>query len=79
MAVYSNINYLTHNIHVAFNVDHSPGQSVPFSGIYRCLGCHREVVAEKARQFPPQNHHQHNYMQGNVRWRLIVYADQEPK
>jgi hypothetical protein len=54
MAVYSNINYLTHNDHQAFNVDHSPGQPVPFSGIYRCLGCHREIVGEKARQFPPQ-------------------------
>jgi hypothetical protein len=36
-------------------------------------------VAEQSRQFPPQNHHQHNGSQGQIRWRLIVYADHEPK
>ncbi|SRR6266567_962852 len=57
-----------------------PGQTPPNSGIYRCMGCGREIVAEKDRSFPPQNHHQHKSpAQGHVRWRLIVFADHTEK
>lgn len=79
MALYSNSSYLSTSNEAAFNKDHSPGGQVPHSGIYRCMGCHREIVAEESRQFPSQNHHQHNASQGQIRWRLIVYADHQPK
>jgi DNA-directed RNA polymerase subunit RPC12/RpoP len=52
---------------------------VPHSGIYRCMGCGREVVAEESRKLPPQNHHEHSSAQGKIRWRMIVYADHKPK
>jgi hypothetical protein len=79
MALYKNGNYLGKSEDAAFDHVYSPGQVPPHSGIYRCLGCHREVVAEQSRQLPPQNHHQHSTQQGAVRWQLIVYADHNPK
>ncbi len=79
MALYKNANYLQQNNHNTFDVDHAPGEIPPNSGVYRCMGCGREIVAEQSRKFPPQNHHQHTYNQGAIRWRMIVYADHEPK
>jgi len=79
MAIYNHSSYLTQIDDKAFTVDHSPGQEPPYSGIYRCMGCGREIVAEESRTFPPQNHHQHTSAQGSIRWRLIVYADHKAK
>ena len=79
MATYEYPENLVKVVHPAFNADHRPGEVPPFSGIYRCMGCGREIVAEQARQFPPQNHHQHTTAQGHIRWRLIVYADHQEK
>jgi hypothetical protein len=79
MATYKYPQFLAQVNHDAFDTLHLPGQVPPFSGIYRCQGCGREVVAEQARQLPPQNHHQHSPQQGMVRWRLITYADHRPK
>ena len=79
MAIYQNAQFLTQGNDNAFNLDRKPGESVPHSGIYRCMGCGREIVAEESKQFPPQNHHQHSSAQGQIRWRLIVYADHKAK
>ena len=79
MALYNNINYLTQSNDNAFSVDYNPGTQPPHSGIYRCMGCGHEVVAEQSRQLPPQNHHQHSAAQGHIRWRMIVYADHREK
>lgn len=79
MALYKYPNVLGQTQDAAFDQIHHPGGNVPHSGIYRCEGCGREVVAEEARSFPPQNHHQHTPQQGAVRWRLAVYADHRPK
>lgn len=49
-----------------------PGEEVPKSGIYRCLGCGREICSNKGDPFPPQNHHQHTTEQGKIRWKLNV-------
>jgi hypothetical protein len=51
---------------------YSTGDNVPVSGIYRCLGCKREITSNKNDPFPPQNHHQHSPNQGSVRWKLNV-------
>jgi hypothetical protein len=79
MAIYKYQQYLTPSQDQAFDQTYHPGAHVPHSGIYRCAGCGREVVAEHARSFPPQNHHQHTVQQGAVLWRLAVYADHDPK
>ena len=79
MASYKYDQYLIKSTSDAFDGEHKPGGSTPFSGIYRCLGCGREIVSEEAKPFPPQNHHQHTTQQGSIRWRLITYADHKPK
>ena len=50
----------------------APGTATPYSGIYRCPGCGREDVSVKGYPLPPQNHHQHTYAQGPIKWRLIA-------
>lgn len=79
MALYKNGGYLGQSNSEAFDVDHKPGEKPPNSGVYRCMGCGREIVAEAERSFPPQNHHQHTTNQGSIRWRMIVYADHKAK
>lgn len=51
---------------------YDPGDTVPVSGIYICLGCNREITSNQDDLFPPQNHHQHTQAQGKIRWRLNV-------
>ena len=79
MALYKYSQYLTTSTDSAFDAEYKPGATPPHSGIYRCLGCGREVVAEESRQLPPQNHHEHATTQGAIRWRMAVYADHKPK
>ena len=79
MATYKYAKYVAKVDHSAFDEEHKPGSATPFSGIYRCMGCGREDVSVTEKPMPPQNHHQHSIGQGAIRWRLIVYADHEPK
>lgn len=79
MALYKFAQFLVNAASPSFDELHNPGAGTPFSGIYRCDSCGREVVAEFQKPLPPQNHHQHLPSQGQVRWRLIVYADHQPK
>ena len=51
---------------------YGPGDTVPMSGIYRCLGCKREITSNEDDPFPPQNHHQHTASQGFIKWKLNV-------
>lgn len=75
MALYKNPNYFRHTDDNAFDLEHRPGAATPYSGIYQCAGCGREITSVTGHTLPPQNHHQHTYGQGAIRWRLIV-ADQ---
>lgn len=79
MALYKHAEYLTQNDDPIFDEVRGPGQPAPRSGIYRCMGCHREAACNEGEPLPPQNHHQHTQNQGSIRWRLIVYADHRPK
>lgn len=75
MAYYKNGKNLTQRLDLSdFDRLHSPGDLTPNSGIYRCEGCTREMVSIATHPFPPQNHHQHSLMQGDIRWRLVVMA-----
>lgn len=56
---------------------YNPADEVPISGIYRCLGCRKEVTSNKRDIFPPQNHHQHSEAQGKIRWKLNVRTNTE--
>jgi hypothetical protein len=79
MALYKHGQYLTQSNDAAFDLEHKPGSTTPHSGIYRCMGCGREIVSEQGKPFPPQNHHQHSAAQGSIRWKMIAYADHNPK
>lgn len=72
MALYKYSQYLDHSSHQAFDQIHRPGETTPFSGIYRCEGCGKNEVSVAGRPLPPQNHHQHTMSQGAIRWRLIA-------
>jgi len=58
-----------------WTTDHGPAQTVPVSGIYKCVVCKKEVTSNKGDPFPPQNHHQHDPGQGPVSWRLNVRSN----
>lgn len=48
-----------------------PGDTVPKSGIYRCVNCGDEITSNKGDPFPPQNHAQHPCAE-KIAWQLIV-------
>lgn len=79
MASYKYASNLTKSESDEFDKEYGPGKIVPFSGIYRCIGCGREIASNENDPFPPQNHHQHTQAQDAIRWRLIVYANHKPK
>ena len=62
-----------------FDQEHQPGVKAPFAGIYRCMGCHREIAIAFGHTLPPQDHHSHTAQQGAIRWRLVAFADHDPK
>lgn len=79
MAIYRYSSYLQQLNDDAFEPNHSPGSAAPYAGIYRCMGCGREIGIAEGHTLPAQNHHEHTSDQGSIRWRLIVYADHRPK
>ena len=79
MALYKNANWMTKSDDDAFDTVYEPGSTPVHSGIFRCLGCGREVVGEMERKLPPQNHHQHSTSQGSVRWKMAAYCDPREK
>lgn len=55
-----------------------PGGGVaPATGIYRCIGCTKEIVALKDAVLPFDGDHPHSSSQGLIRWRLVVAPDAE--
>jgi hypothetical protein len=79
MAWYKYESYLQKSSGDAYDYTYDPSATTPHSGIYRCMGCGREIAANKGNPLPPQNHHQHSSGQGAIKWRLIVYADGNAK
>lgn len=79
MAVYKYAKYLEDSDDSEFDANHEPGNEAPVAGIYRCMGCHREIAIAEGHTLPPQDHHQHTSQQGTIRWRLVIWADHDPK
>lgn len=71
-ALYKYSQFLVKSDHQAFDQIHEPSAATPHSGIYRCEGCGKCVTSVSTHPLPPQNHHQHSYQQGRIRWRLVV-------
>jgi hypothetical protein len=79
MAAYKEAKYLTKAYDPPYDLDIATAMAAPFAGIYRCMGCGREIVSDHGDALPDQNHHSHTASEGAIRWRLIVFADQDPK
>ena len=79
MAIYKDASYLQQSSSEAFDQHYEPGAAATHAGIYRCMGCHREIGIAAGNVLPPLGHHAHTTSQGSIRWRLIVYADHKPK
>ena len=79
MAWYKTATFIKQVNMTEFDADHQPGVPAPYAGIYRCMGCHREVSIAHNHVLPPQGHHAHTAQQGAIRWRLVVFADHDPK
>jgi len=78
MALYKDNRFLTEtNDPSAFEKEYRVGLAPDHSGIFRCVGCGREVVAEKRRKIPTQNDHQHLPSQGPIVWRMIVSTEHQ--
>jgi len=78
MALYKQGSHLTHVEDSAFDQIHQPGIAAPYPGIYRCTGCGDEIAIAGGHTLPPQNHHQHGLLGGEIRWQLLVYPQQKP-
>jgi hypothetical protein len=77
MALYTDQENVVHvDSQDGFKIVHRPGNTVPFSGIYRCVNCGDEDACNKGNAFPPQNRHQHKSAQP-IGWRLLVFAQQK--
>jgi hypothetical protein len=57
-----------------FDKVYRPGTAAPHAGIYRCVGCGHEIGIARSHILPSQNHPQHSPNQGDIRWKLLVYA-----
>jgi hypothetical protein len=79
MALYKYSAHLYRVEHAEFDKMYPPGAITAWSGIYRCVGCGREIVHTINKPLPPQNHHQHTGAQGPILWRLVVTDSPDPK
>jgi hypothetical protein len=78
MAYYKNFTYLTKTDHALFDKFFEPGDTTPYSGIYRCEACGKEDASIKDKPLPSQNHHHHSISQGRIQWRLVVGYQPDP-
>jgi DNA-binding MltR family transcriptional regulator len=74
MAWYKDLKHLAKSTTEAdhWNKTYGPADDVPVSGIYKCLGCTKEITSNAPDKFPPQNKHQHDPGDGEIKWKLIV-------
>ena len=78
MAWYKYPAFLKQNPGEVYDKDYPPGVAAPFAGIYRCVGCGREIGIAYGHALPPQTHHQHTAADGAICWQMIVWADHRP-
>ncbi len=77
MAQYKYVQYLHQNDSAEYDKTFEPGTIALNSGIYRCTNCGDEDACNKGKPLPPQNHRQHNPANGPIRWKLLVFAQQQ--
>lgn len=75
MAVYKQLDFLTRSTHLAFDAITPSGKVTPYSGIFRCVACGREIAAPGGSVLPGDEHHAHADLHAPVEWLLIVAAN----
>ena len=75
MALFKDVEVLKFRNLKVFDTVSRPGTTAPYSGIYRCEGCDREIAANEGHPLPPEDHHQHTLSQGSIRWRVVVVTE----
>jgi hypothetical protein len=73
MIYYKNAKYLHQSSDAKFDAIYEPGVPTPYSGVYHCVACLKEVTSVHAHPLPPQNHHQHPAGQP-IRWQMVVWG-----
>lgn len=52
--------------------DQGSGPATLIAGIYRCVGCHREMGTASGHALPPRGYPTHTPVQESIRCRLVV-------
>lgn len=71
MAYYNNGNLLKQTAHPAFGEILNPGKPAPYSGIYKCIHCDKEISCAHEHKLPSENDHEHD-KSVPIKWKLIV-------
>lgn len=72
MAAYKYFHLLQQANDAAFDKECQPGTPATWPGIYRCVGCGKEIAALPGMALPPANHHAHLPHLGRIKWQLVV-------
>lgn len=72
MAQYKEPGFVHLSKDAAFDEIRRPGVPAPFGGIYRCIGCSKEIVALQGQTLPLEDDHQHKQGKKPIGWQLIV-------
>lgn len=72
MAYYQNANSLIQLSDPRFDKTFRADETVDFAGIYKCVGCNREIAVDY--RFPSEEQHPHSESEGEVLWKLIVWV-----
>ena len=78
MTLFRRSNDIEVSISPAFDKEYRPGETPNRPGIYRCVGCGSEAIADASKPLPLDLHSRHLTAQGATRWRLAVAAQLEP-
>lgn len=71
MAYYKHIKDLTVQSGSEFDDILAAGAPAPLSGLYRCEGCGRSLIARNGAPLPLNDHHTHMDAK-RIEWRLVV-------
>lgn len=75
MALYQDSQLVTASKDTVFTDAHDPGIPALYAGVYRCMSCGHEIVAAHGDTLPQDFHPRHSPGQ-EIRWKLVVYAEQ---
>jgi hypothetical protein len=79
MAFFKSQDHLVQTQDPLFDATHGSGATAPMTGIYRCVACGAETVAERNSPLPAKTHHVHSPSSMRYSWQLVAMARESPK